>query len=208
MYLKIFTIFFLVLIALPAIAKKKKNSPPSNPTSEFDAAQIKSDRDYVLNDTIEFALFDISELKLINQSKKIKLNKKVIDPVEIIKENIKTLPNFFYKELEQQLLAQTVPITLYPENSPSYAKPLKLFIKIKQIQLKPLKLSQDGVHYSQPIKMRIYGQISDKKSDDVLIKFYDSASAEFTIGKNNTKKAFKSLSNSFMADLSHYLRGK
>ncbi|MBF0104333.1 MAG: hypothetical protein HQM16_03290, partial [Deltaproteobacteria bacterium] len=192
------SVLFISLALHGGVYAKKK------PVEFFEAQKIILERDYVLNDSIEFALFDLSELKLLNGSKEIDLtpdeetegqdkeknktkekaqSKEGAKAKTAAKDKIKAensvpqpppepltalddtlaelanLPAYFYKALDKQILGQGVPVTLYAANSPSYSKPLQLFVKVKRIHLGPSYPSADGISRVQPIDMRIYGQL-------------------------------------------------
>lgn len=177
----------------------------------FDAVKMGADREYVFNDVIEFSLFDMSEIKFINDSKEVVVTRegqrKKIKALDEAQSVLLELPRQFYKSLKGHILAGEVPVTLYPANSPAYAKPLELFVKIKRIHLKPHH-ALDENSYVQPVSMRIFGQIKDKKSGEILIKFYDVHEASFQLGKNAATGAFDELANRLMHDLAAYLKTK
>lgn len=212
---------FIILLLLTAIFVISPTQAKKKPAF-FDAQKTLSDRDFVLNDSLEFALFDMSEIKLVNDSRKIKVVntkkntkskdskdvKNIISALKETQDKLEKLPSYFYKSLDSQILKQMVPVTLFPDNSPSYTKPLQLYIKVKRIHLKPNFLSDDGLTYIQPFHMYIYGQIADKKSKEVLIKFYDSAKCSFKLKHNKVINCFKDTSNQLMQDLALYLRTK
>jgi len=164
----------------------------------FDTIKIYLDRDYILNDTLEFTVFDMSEIKVINESKR---------GFQQAKSSLEGLPKKFYSNLKKQINKQRVPITLYSSYSPDYAKPLQLSIKIKRIHIKPTKASSaDKPQYQ--IAMRVYGQLKDKNSNEILFKFYDSQTSIYNSGKRQADNALNTISNKMMKNLALYMRTK
>ncbi|MCP5464075.1 MAG: hypothetical protein H7A33_03525 [Deltaproteobacteria bacterium] len=179
----------------------------------FDAAKLINDIDLTLNDSVEFAVFDLSEVKIIDDSSKSLIqtedqNKDTdsnkLSSVSEIKKDLGKLPQFFYKALKEQILAQDVPVTLYPSKGPGFTKPLKFFVKIKRIHLKTPKIK--GSKVIQPFSMRIYGQLKEAKSGKMIIKFYDSGESDFILGNNQASQALDALSQNLMKDLARYLK--
>lgn len=179
----------LFAFATPAFAK-----PP--PRHAFDSLKVLSGRDIVLNDVIEFTLFDLSEVKIIHDGK---------DGVDKAEELIKMLPRSFYKNLTKQIYLQKVPVTLYSDKSPSYAKPLQLTIHVRRIRFASGK-RKDQKPSGQEIEMHIAGQIKDKASQEVLFLFNDSAKGMLIPGKTTMKQVFESLSDELMRDLALYIK--
>lgn len=203
----------------------------------FDAFKTYVERDYVLNDTIEFALFDMSELKFINDSSDINLKTNfddelsnptspskdsdttnqtndatITDPrkisaLNVTKAELQDLPSMFYRSLKTAIIENKVPVTLYSAESPSYSKPLRLFVKLKHIHLKSHQQQKDGSSL-QPVSLRIYGQIKDKTEDATIMKFYDSFESSFVLDSANAKAAFEQISAGLMNDLALYLKTK
>ncbi len=191
---------FIVFAPMPALAAKDKIVK----NKYFDALKKYPKQNYVLKDTLEFSVFDMSDTSIVNDSPKIteKLNAK-----DEVNAKMNDLAKHFYLGLKNEIQRQRVPVTLYPSASPSYASPLKLFIKVKRIHLKPHIKTEAGL-YEQPIELRIFGQIKNKKTDAVLVKFYDSSSQRFTLGKNQADKALKKIAFNLMKDLAGFLRTK
>ena len=186
----------------------------------FDAVKLYPEKDFALNDTLEFAVFDLSEITIINDAKPIPLSegneseiKKTespdsnIDAYAEVDATLKELPKYFYMALNQSLLQNKVPVVLYPSESPDYASPLSLYIKIKRIHLKPVEVMGQG-GYQQVVALRIYGQLKNKKTDAVLIKFYDSEIASFLLGQNAAAAAMQSISEKLMRDFALFLQSK
>lgn len=235
-------LFIMILASLILVSQHSSAAKEEIP---FDAIKTYTDRDFVLNDTLEFSLFDMSELKFINDSSEIKLATNFEDldsispdnldeaksptsntsPVEannsnpsmdsgskvsalnVARQELGDLPKMFYRSLRSAILSQKVPLTLYASESPSYSKPLKLFVKVKHIHLKPHVAQKDGTNL-QPVAVRIYGQIKDKTEDTTLVKFYDTAEATFILDGANARTAFEQIANEMMTDLATFLRTK
>jgi hypothetical protein len=201
----------VVFVHTQAIAKEPKVSK----SKHFDALKVYFDKDYALNDTIEFAVFDMSDTKIINDSPRITSNSKPgqesqdnsLSAQEELQASLDSLPKYFYQSLKKYILTNQVPVTLFPSKSPDYALPLKLYIKVKRIHLKPFTRNSQG-NYGQPIEMRIYGQIKDKKTGKTLLKFYDAATSHFMLGKKQAPRALSSITRQLMHDLSLYLKTK
>ncbi|MFH1356565.1 MAG: hypothetical protein ABII18_05465 [bacterium] len=211
---RLVTLFFLLsLVFLHTTALAKEPKVAKN--KYFDAIKVYFDKDHALNDTIEFAVFDMSDTKIINDSPRIATNEKPDDEnqnsslsaQEEIQASLDTLPKYFYQSLKQYILANNVPVTLFPSKSPEYALPLKLYIKVKRIHLKPFTRNAQG-QYGQPVEMRIYGQIKDEKTGKTLIKYYDAATSHFVLGNKQAPKALASITQLLMSDLALYLKTK
>lgn len=168
---------------------------PAQKAEFFEAAKTYQDKDYTLNDVIEFAIFDMSEVKFINESYDIVL--------KTTKDGLMKLPKLFYQNLKKEVLAELVPVTLYPSTAPEHTKPLQLSIKIKSLHLKS---TEEGPS-EQFITMRIFGQLDDKKTGEALIKFYDSGSEAFW-GSEDVNRAFDEISGKMMKNLALFLKSK
>lgn len=204
--------FFITILAFIFLCSPTAFSkPPKN--KHFDAIKLYADRDFVLNDTIEFSLFDMSELKFVNDSKSINAEvenqekEQSISALEESKAVLEKLPSHFYRALKNSISTYRVPVTLHASESPAFAKPLQLYIKIKHIHLKPHQRQEDGT-LKQPIELRVYGQIKDKKSGETLVKYYDSSSSKFLLASNQATKAYESMADNLMRNLAQYLRTK
>lgn len=192
-------LFFLTLIfwAFSFSAFAARESPHN--TEFFEAAKIYQDKDYALNDVVEFAIFDMSEVKFINESDETTLKK--------TKENLAKLPKSFYQNLKNEVISQSVPVTLYPSNAPAHTKPLALSIKIKSLHLKTTAV--DGTEPpTQSVTMRIFGQIVDKKTGEALIKFYDSGSDVIVSPSENVSIIYDKISAKMMKNLALFLKSK
>lgn len=228
--INLFILFFLVLqwgnmsVGRAAVLEEDKSQTSKIVVSKFfDKQMMFNDDLYVLHDVLEFSVFDISEVEIKNDSGEAEVKVSSLDAdgnpkdqvvaafsgkVEI--ENaLPEIPKYFYKSLKSEILRKTVPVTLYPKDAPGYSKPLKLAIKLKKIQLLPVRLNGDG-NYVQPVQMRIYGQIKDKKSDEVLTRFYDSDSTEFVLGSDPTvlSQALNKMSEHMMQDFAMFLKSQ
>lgn len=175
-------------------------------TEFFEAAKIYTQKDYALNDALEFSIFDMSEIKILNDAKEIKTDK-VVSGLAEVNSILEKLPRIFYRKLKKEILTNKVPVKLYAAEAPSYSKALELQIKIKTIYLKETLTHVSGSHL-QPITMRIFGQITDKATNEVLIKFYDFDSAEFLLGKEEAKKTFDKMAGKMMKNLALFLRAQ
>lgn len=212
----------------------------------FTKQVVYSDENYVLNDYLEFSVFDMSKMDFYDGE--VKVNLKPVQPTSLNQpqtkkpsqtdsryvnidtvppavlepsptptaptgreDEVRTLlpeiPKYFYKNLKSAIVSNKVPITLDASNSPSYAKPLKLYIKLKKISLENPKSSKKGVTV-QPVTLLIYGQIKDKASEKILTRFYDQETAEFNVGEQNVATAIGAISQKMMLDLAGFLRTK
>ena len=196
---------FLLVFAFVSIPVQSAVSfePQIVKSKHFESLKLYSEKDFVLKDALEFSIFDMSDIKFINNST-VSENFNALKEVNTV---LESFPKHFYANLKNQIIEQRVPVTLYSDASPSYTKPLKLYIKIKRIHLAPRVENNDGT-YTQPLSLRIYGQIKDKKNDQTLVKFYDSAQAEFVLGGKDASLAVSDLTMSLMKNLSLYLRTK
>lgn len=189
-------------------------------TKLFSQQKNYHDKLYVLNDYLEFTVFDMSNLKIESfLDKKEKNLKKEMVTEEInqentinqakteIKEHLKDFPKAFYQNLKKQIYAQKVPLTLCAKQAPDHARPLQLYIKVKSVKVGKSYKDKKGA-VLQPFAVKIYGQIKDKEKDTVLTRFYDVASAEYMVGANQITKAIGDVSNEFMKDLSLFLKTK
>lgn len=189
----------------------------------FDKQMLFNEDMYVLHDVLEFSVFDLSEVEIVDESGSTQVQLSTVDADGKTKDQkvasfsgkteienaLSEIPKFYYKSLKAEILRKTVPVTLYPKDAPLYAKPLKLAIKLKKIHLKPVRVNDDG-NYVQPLQMRIYGQIKDKKTDQVLTRFYDSDSAEFVLGADADvlRQALNDLSHNMMQDFALFLKSQ
>lgn len=189
----------------------------------FEKHKLYTEELYVLKDYLEFSVFDMSQMKLIDDSGASKGQETVLlkegqapqtenisttlNPKEEITSFLKEIPKSFFRSLQSQIVKQKVPLTVYANEAPEYASPLKLYIKIKRIHLASAKQDQSG-QWVQPIFLRIYGQIKDKKSGKILMRYYDSQSSEFLLGKDQVKPTFEFLADHLMRDLALFLKTK
>lgn len=270
-------IFALVALCVGIFITASASSAEGTASRFFESELVLSEKNYVLNDFVEFSLFDMSEMTFVDSSgsvitspaspetvpapstkttttisknKTAKAKTKTgsapdgtttplsllpsppppmspaLDPagavvesatgLEItsgsiaapeLKDTFKSLPRLFYKSLKKEILRQRVPVTLYPTDSPAFAKPLKLYIKVKSVQLRPSRPGRRG-ETMQPVTVRIYGQIKDKASDTVLFKFYDTQSDEFTLGAGQAPLSMGRVALTMMENLAAFLKTK
>lgn len=186
-------VFFVVSFSAFGAEKTSPN------TEFFEASKTYVDKDYALNDVIEFAIFDMSEVKFINESDE--------DTLQKTKENLVKLPKFFYQNLKNEVVSQAVPITLYPSSAPKHTKPLALSIKIKSLHLKTT-LADSAETRTQSVTMRIFGQIEDKKTGEALIKFYDSTSDVISSPSEDVGVIYDKISGNMMKNLALFLKSK
>lgn len=178
-----------------------------------------SDAPYVLNDYLEFSVFDMSKLNLFINSQKIDLRPTEPPPGGVavpqtesqaereIKAILPEIPKFFYKELKARIFKHKVPVTLFATDSPSYARPVKLYVKLKKISLAPGYTDKKGIAL-QPVGIKIYGQLKEKAGDKVLVRFYDAQTAEFPLGQDQAGAAFNAMAAQMMDNLARYLKTK
>lgn len=168
-------------------------------TEFFEAAKTYVDKDYALNDVVEFSIFDMSEVKFINELDDATLEK--------TKNALMTLPKLFYQNLKKAVFSELVPVTLYPSDAPAHTKPLKLAIKIKSIELKPIT-GEERELPTPSVSLRMYGQIEDKKTGEVLLKFYDSGSEVFSTDSEDAGVIYDKISAKIMKNLALFLKSK
>lgn len=192
----------------------------------FDKQMVYVDRLYVLNDILEFSIFDISKVEIVDESGSAEIKITGIEVGESetaapqtqvaslsgkveVQNALPEIPKYFYKNLKQQILDLDVPLTLIPKNPPEYARPIKLSVKLKKVYLAPVKIDNDG-NYVQPLSMKIYAQLKEQKSGTVLTRYYDSASSEFLlgVGPEALQTALNKISHRLTRDLSLFLRSK
>lgn len=171
----------------------------------FDALKPYTEKDFVLNDYLEFSVFDLSEIKFLDEAGDTNLQKKSSGQTEI-KEILPEVPKYFYRALKREILKQKVPVTLFPTDSPADTKPIQLYVKIKLIHLKATLTEKDAI--SQPVLVRVYGELKEKKTGLTLAKFYDSAQSRFILGTEGAQIAFQDMSQELMTDLAGFLRTK
>lgn len=191
----IFLALIFFVVSFSALGAEKT---PNN-MEFFEASKTYVDKDYALNDVMEFAIFDMSEVKFINESDEATLQK--------TKENLAKLPKSFYQNLKNEVISQAVPITLYPSNAPAHTKPLALSIKIKSLHLKTT-VADSTEPPAQSVTMRIFGQIEDKKTGEALIKFYDSTSDVILSPSEDVAVIYDKISGKMMKNLALFLKSK
>ena len=220
----------LTAVLLTFNATQALAAPVIDPEKLFDAVKVFTDKVLVLNDFIEFSEFDLSEVKLINdqvpvvelppapvpkvQSKKKGAKKQPVQslpppPLTGVEAEVRgilsTLPQAFYVGLKRQIYLNKIPVTLYPKETPSFAKPLKLYVKIKKLHIKQPVTKSDGSQAEQ-VQLRIYGQLKDKQSDTVILKYYDAENVFFALDHQEAPQAFAAAADRLMRDLALYLK--
>jgi hypothetical protein len=207
-----FMAIFLLALAPEAIAAVTDGIITKD--KYFDALKPYVEKDFVLNDYLEFSVFDLSEIKFLDEAgdanlqgvySETQIHKKMSGQTEI-KEILPEVPKYFYRALKKEILKQKVPVTLFPTDSPADTKPIQLYVKIKLIHLKATITEKDAV--SQPVLMRVYGELKEKKTGLTLAKFYDSTQSRFILGTEGAKIAFQDMSQELMTDLAGFLRTK
>lgn len=189
----------------------------------FEKQKLYTEELYVLKDYLEFSVFDMSQMKLIDdsdiskgqetivlkegQTPQTENTSEILNSKEEVTSFLKEIPKSFFRSLQSHIVKQKVPVTVYASQAPEYANPLKLYIKIKRIHLASAKQDQNG-QWVQPIFLHIYGQIKDKKSGKILMRYYDSQSSEFLLGKDQVKSTFEFLADNLMRDLALFLQTK
>jgi hypothetical protein len=187
----------------------------------FDAIKVYTDKLLVMNDFIEFSEFDMSEIKFVNEAAPIGVSStgqaipggsdaasaQTLDGEAEIKALYDKLPQYFYVNLKREIYRNNLPVTLFPTQPPAFSKPIKLLIKIKKINLKPYEIQKSG-NYLQPVSLRIYGQIKDKETDTVLLKYYDTENGSFTLGHGEAAQTIQIMIEKLMRDLVLYLKPK
>jgi hypothetical protein len=195
----------------------------------FDAVKVYSEKVLVLNDFIEFSEFDMSEIKFENDTAPLLQDPNIVTPsmpvpsgqgvlaqqpqaggiafdaLGEVRSVLDKLPQDFYAGLKREIYRNKLPVTLYPKDAPSFAKPLKFYVKIKKIHILPYVIQKNG-DYQQPVELRIYAQLTDKATDQVILKYYDAETAMFTLGKNQAGDAFAGAAQKMMRDFVVYLK--
>ncbi len=217
-------------VLLTLTATQVLAAPVIDPEKLFDAVKVFTDKVLVLNDFIEFSEFDLSEVKFINdqapitvlppvivqkiQPKKKGAKKAFVQPppplpltgVEAeVRGILSTLPQAFYVGLKRQIYLNKIPVTLYPKETPGFAKPLKLYVKIKKLHIKQPVTQSDGSQVEQ-VELRIYGQLKDKQADAAILKYYDSENVFFALDRQEASGAFAAAADRLMRDLALYLK--
>lgn len=193
--------------------------------SFFDKHKTYTDELYVLKDYLEFTVFDLSQMQVVDRSGTAKYvpeeqKEKTVEELAgdlptlglvqtssetEIRQAIDAAPKLFFAALKHQIQDKKVPVTLYATGAPDYANPIKLYIKIKEVLLHPVEISKTG-EYFQPLVVRIYGQIKDKRSGKILIRYYDSAQTRFALKKKQANAAFDMVARDLMGGLAEFLK--
>lgn len=196
----------------------------------FSSVKVYADREYVLNDVVEFALFDMSEATILDGDLPAPIvpapaaNKTTVkstgttaaaNPMNIdvsvglgeLRPEFAKLPKTFYAALKGEILDNAVPVTLYATKIPSYAKPLALSIKVKTIRVgQPFR--DKLLNEAQTVAVKIFGELTDKKSGELILRFYDVAQTDLSTGKDEAKIVLEKISQELMQHLALYLKTK
>lgn len=194
------------------------------PSKYFSKQKTYSEGLYVLNDFLEFSVFDMSKLGLFVNAEKVDLSsvaapqdavpaaetlpvtqRTASESEKEIKAILSEIPKFFYKNLKNQIYRNKVPVTLYAKDSPPFANPLKLYVKLKKISLGQTYVDKKG-RTLQPVAVKIYGQLKEKKTDKLLTRFYDTETIEFAVGAGEASAAMNVVSDKMMQDLALYMK--
>ncbi len=196
----------------------------------FSSAKVYAEREYVLNDVVEFALFDMSEATILDgdlpapivpvpaantaavkstgtTSAANTVNIDTSAGLSEIRPEFSKLPKTFYAALKGEILDNAVPVTLYALKTPTYAKPLSLTIKVKTIRV-GLPFRDKLLNETQTVAVKIFGELTDKKSGELILRFYDVAQTDIITGKGEAKAAFEKISQELMQHLALYLKTK
>lgn len=191
----------------------------------FDKHKTYTDELYVLKDYLEFTVFDLSQMQVVDKSGTAKYvpeeqKEKAVEDLTgdlpqlgqvqtsaeaEIRQAVDAVPKLFFAALKHQIQDKKVPVTLYATGAPDYANPIKLYIKIKEIHLLPVEISKTG-EYFQPLIVRVYGQIKDKRSGKILIRYYDTAQTRFALKKKQANAAFELVAEDLMGGLAEFLK--
>lgn len=233
MFLRV--LVFFIFLSLPAFAEEISQN-------YFDKQKNYTDELYIFKDHIKFSVFDMSDMKLIDNSGTAKKsqpkdlksenvdskdkivilkedgqNETLISPsgkiiplaslnaAQEVQDQIKEIPKYFFKALRQELYRQQVPLIAYSSVAPDYANPIKLYIKVKEIDLHSVVQKSSG-EFVQPITMRVYGQIKDNQSGKIFMRYYDSAQSQFILGQSGSGSALKKMAREMMQNLTLFLR--
>lgn len=212
-----------ILFTLCFLSPLARAGAPEPAAQFFTEQKIYTDAPYVLNDYLEFSVFDMSRMNLLVNSKPVDLHpaqtpESVVQdaavapapPIESrsereIKAVLVDIPKYFYKSLKKQILNSRVPVTLYAADSPAFAKPVKLYIKLKKISLAASETDKKGASI-QPIGIKIYGQLKEKASDKILLRFYDTGTTAFVLGENQAGAAIAAVADDMMGHLADFLK--
>lgn len=213
---------FVLLAALLSFSSVTKASGVDVASKLFSKQKTYSENLYVLNDFLEFSVFDMSKLGLFVNAEKVDLTPELATatasatpsqetartastPEKEIKEILTEIPRLFYKNLKTQVYLNKVPVTLYAKDAPAFANPIKLYVKLKKISLGQGYVDKKG-RTLQPVAIKIYGQLKEKKTDKLLTRFYDSEAIEFVVGAGEASAAMDALSNKMMQDLALFMK--
>lgn len=159
----------------------------------FDKARLLTNKDFVFYDSVQFSLFDMSEINLIKPTGFTGEQEKQT------KDILKKLPQVFYQNLKAQIYSNEVPVEL--SNKPqSYSNPLTLSVKIKEVHLK-----ESGNSNQQDVSIKVFFELKDKKTDKVLLQIYDSATSSYLPQTETIQVAFQNMGVELMGDFTEYL---
>lgn len=217
-----FFIFFLSLQVFAAEPSIESNS------RYFTKEKIYNTNHFALNDYLEFSVFDMSKLVVTLSGRQIDLKtllpapatntktQKQIEPptlplnplAEGLAQALPEVPKSFYKSLKNNLIKNRVPVALYATTAPNYAMPIKLYVKLISIDSPVATTNKKGV-VEQEVTFKIYGQLKDKKTDAILMRFYDHVAIDFMqAGKNNWHTTIDAAAVKLMDDLAQFMKSK
>lgn len=214
----------ILFLGLCFLSPAARAGTPEPAAQFFTEQKIYTDAHYVLNDYLEFSVFDMSRMNLLVNSKPVDLRPAQtpetvardaaavasVPPIESrsereIKSVLADIPKYFYKSLKKQILNSRVPVTLYAADSPAFAKPIQLYVKLKKISLAASETDKKGASI-QPIGIKIYGQLKEKTSDKILLRFYDTGTTAFVLGENQAGAAIAAVADDMMGHLADFLK--
>ncbi len=203
---KTFLVLCLILLSTPAFAAKAQAN------KYFDSLTVALERNYALNDTVEFSVFDLSEMQVINDDPDIKDLVTAPESVELPTESqiapvFKDFARYFYANLKKQILEQQVPVTLTAGNLPDYAKPLSLSIKVNQVHFKALQADKKGYKFL-PVVVNVSGEIKDKFSDELLFSFTDSVETMLPTDASKPEDVLNQAAGLLMKDFALFLKSQ
>ncbi len=192
----------------------------SSPNYGFEAIKIYNSRELSLHDALEFSVFDLSEVSIINDSLATQtiptfnavtaegtaheVEQKIIQ-LGSLKSTVTELPKTFFNQLKSAIWNKKLPITLYSGSSPKFTRPLALNIKVKKIHISPCLIDKKGICH-QTITLRIFGEVKDKTTQETLFKYYDYTQEELINGKDLPNDIFAKMTKTLMERLVKYLK--
>lgn len=191
------------------------------PIDFFTLSKIYTDDLYVLFDYLEFSVFDMSRTEVSVENNNISLlktspaNMSVMPPlpadsplIEEVKKSISLLPKSFYKTLKFYIGIEKIPVTLCSMNPPAFARPLKLYVKLKSVTIFEKRINAKGKS-TRDVSLKIYGQIKDPTEDRVLVRFYDIQDEVWLESEGESlQQVMDRASGKLMADFGKFLKTK